>query len=348
MLVVDGHLDLAMNALSWNRDLTQTVATIRGQEAGMEQKGRGAGTVALPELRRGEVALCLATVIARVEQPGSGVSGYRTHAIAHAHAQGQLAYYRQLERDGAVRMITDVASLDAHLAATCDRPGEGPLGAVLCMEGADPIVDPSRAAAWYEDGLRIVGLAHYGPSAYAHGTGSPGPLTPAGRELLSEMERLGMILDLAHLAEASFNEALECFGGPVLASHCNCRALVPGDRQLSDDMIRQLIERGGVMDAWMLVPGWVRGVTTNEAVTLEHVVDHIDHVCQVAGNAGHAAIGTDLDGGYGTEQCPRDLDTIADLQGIPELLLRRGYAEADVEGIMHGNWLRLLRRAWAG
>ncbi len=138
----------------------------------------------------------------------------------------------------------------------------------------------------------------------------------------------------------------------MLASHSNCRAIVPGDRQLTDDMLRMLFDRdavvGAVMDAWMLYPGWIKGETRNDVVDLNNVVDHIDHVCQLAGNARHAAIGTDLDGGYGTEQCPRDLDTIADLQRIPELLRARGYTGTDVEAIMHGNWLRLLRNAWTG
>ena len=160
-----------------------------------------------------------------------------------------------------------------------------------------------------------------------------------------------MILDVTHLADDAFFEALQAFGGPVLASHSNCRALVPGDRQLTDELIRLLAERdaviGAALDDWMLYPGWVKGETTNEVVGLKDVVDHIDHVCQLAGSARHAAIGTDLDGGYGTEQSPRDLDTIADLQKIPPLLRDRGYAEADVEAIMHGNWLRLIERAWS-
>ncbi|CAA9582794.1 MAG: Membrane dipeptidase [uncultured Thermomicrobiales bacterium] len=348
MLIIDGHLDLAMNALGWNRDLTSTVHEIRRQEAGMAQKGRAAGTVALPELREGRIALTLATLFARVQAPGSTFPGYRSRPIAYGHAQGQFAYYRQLEREGEVRMIRDRAALTSHLAQW-EEGATAPLGVVVSMEGADPIVEPEQVADWWADGLRIVGLAHYGPSAYAHGTQSTGPLTDRGRALLPLMEQLGLILDLTHLSDESFWEALERFGGPILASHANCRTLVPGDRQLTDEMIRQLIARdatvGVAMDAWMLQPGWVIGETTNEGVGLARVVDHIDHICQLAGNARHAAIGTDLDGGYGREQSPHDLDTIADLQRIPPLLRERGYAEADVEAIMSGNWRRLLERA---
>jgi membrane dipeptidase len=162
-----------------------------------------------------------------------------------------------------------------------------------------------------------------------------------------------MIHDVSHLSDQCFDEALASYGGPVLASHHNCRALVPDQRQLTDDQIRQLVARGAVigtaLDTWMLYPGWVRGVTRPEeaGVTLETMVDHIDRVCQLAGNALHAAVGTDLDGGFGREQSPCDLDTIADLQRLPDLLRRRGYNEEAVEGILHGNWVRFFQQAWA-
>lgn len=350
MLFIDGHLDISMNGLDWNRDLKRTVHQIRQDEAGMEQKGRAAGTVAFPELRRAECVVSLATVIARVRQPESRLPGHPTHEIAYAHAQGQLAYYRELARQGVLRLLSNLEELEGQLRDWQENPTQTPLGIIPCMEGADPIVEPSQAEAWWEDGLRVVGLAHYGPSAYAKGTESAGPLSDMGRALLVEMARLGLILDVSHLTDQSFWEALERFDGTLLASHSNCRALVPGDRQISDEMIRALVERdaviGAVLDAWMLEPGWVRGQTTNERVTLEAVVDHIDHVCQLAGDARHAAIGTDLDGGYGIEQTPNDLDTIVDIQKISDLLRRRGYAERDIEGIMYRNWLDLFRRAW--
>jgi membrane dipeptidase len=177
-------------------------------------------------------------------------------------------------------------------------------------------------------------------------------LTAIGRELLAEMRRLGIILDATHLCDDSFWEAMNLFDGPVWASHHNCRALVPGDRQLADEQIKILIERGAVigavLDAWMLVPGWKRGVSTPQEadVTLRNVVDHIDHVCQIAGNARHSAIGSDLDGAFGREQTPRDVDTIADLTKLPPLLAERGYSDEDIRGIMHGNWIRFLNDVW--
>jgi membrane dipeptidase len=181
-----------------------------------------------------------------------------------------------------------------------------------------------------------------------------GGLFTQGPALLREMERVGMILDVTHLSDQCFSEALDIYGGPVLASHHNCRALVPDPRQLTDDQIKRLIARGGVigaaLDAWMMHPGWERGKTTPEeaGVTLARMVDHIDRVCQLAGNAKHAAIGSDLDGGFGREQSPADLDTIADLQRLPDLLRQRGYDAAAIEGIMHGNWVRFFAEAWSG
>jgi membrane dipeptidase len=166
------------------------------------------------------------------------------------------------------------------------------------------------------------------------------------------MQRVGMILDVTHLSDQCFDEALEIYTGPVLASHHNCRALVPNQRQLTDEQIKKLISRGAVIgaafDTWMLHPGWVRGETNPKeaGVSMEKVVDHIDRVCQLAGNCRHAALGTDLDGGFGREQSPYDLDTIADLQRMPALLKKRGYSDADVEAISHGNWVRFFREAW--
>jgi membrane dipeptidase len=350
MIIIDSHLDLSWNALGWNRDLELAIVEIRRSETGMQGKGRGKNTVSLPELRRGNVAVCLATVLARCNRQGTSMLDFRCQQIAYAVAQGQLAYYRILEKQQKVRILKDLYSLENHLAKWKSGRDTEPLGFITAMEGADPIISPAQVSAWWEDGLRVLGLAHYGLSAYAHGTASSGGLTPKGRELLRAMQDVGMILDLTHLADESFWEALDCFSGPVLASHTNCRALVPGDRQFDDDQIRAVISRGGVIgtafDAWMLVPNWKQDSVVHPRVTLEHVVDHMDHICQIAGNAQHVAIGSDLDGGYGTEQCPEDLDTIADLQKIAQLLRRRGYSAEEVESMMHGNWMRFFRSAW--
>jgi membrane dipeptidase len=357
-LLFDAHLDLAWNAIDWNRDLELPVADIRRreQEQKIPGKARGENTVSFPELRRGRVGLFIATLLARLHRPGlmPAFQRYDSMVAAYAAAMGQLAYYRALEERGFLRWIRDAKTLLDHVRSWTEGDADRePLGFILSMEGADPVLAPEQVQAWYDAGLRIIGPAHYGVSPYAHGTGTEGGLFPQGPALLQEMARVGMILDVTHLSDQCFDEALDLYQGPVLASHHNCRALVPDQRQLTDEQIRRLISRGAVigaaLDDWMLVPGWVRGQSRPEeaGVTLATVVDHIDRVCQLAGNARHAALGTDLDGGFGKEQSPLDLDTIADLQRFPDLLRKRGYSETDVTGILYGNWVRFFRDAWS-
>jgi len=356
MLVIDAHLDLAWNALQWNRNLLQSAYTIRTLELGIPEKGRAQNTVSLPEMREGRVFLSIATLLSRSTGTPVAHVDFLSAAQAFGTARGQLAYYRALEQQGYARIITDSDTLNQHVTEweTWEQAGAAgeppPRGFVISMESADPILEPEDLEEWYQAGVRLIGPAHYGMGRYAGGTGVEDGLTERGCRLLDEMARLGVILDLTHLSDKSFWQALERFGGPVIASHNNCRALVPHQRQFSDEQIRAIIERDGVIgaafDDWMLYPGWIKGVTSTREVTLARVVDHIDHVCQLAGSSAHAGIGSDLDGGFGREQSPCDLDTIVDLQKIAGLLRERGYSDADVAAIMHGNWLRLLRRVW--
>ncbi len=369
-LLFDAHLDLAWNAVSFDRDQLLSVRDLRAAEAGMTGKGRGRCTVSLPEMRRGGVGVCLATLLARTlpKEPGLmkkelGVVGerrrgavivredldYANQTITCAAAQAQLAYYKLLEQRGHLLQIRDAATLDALWRRWQDeRETQPPIGYILSMEGADPIVDPAQAEWWWEQGLRTACLAHYGPSAYAMGTGGNGPLTPKGRDLLKEFDRLGMILDLVHTADDAFEQALSLFSGPVFVSHGNCRSLVPHDRQLSDEQIRWIVERQGVIgvvcDAWMIVPDYEKGGQNSE-VPLAALADHVDHICQLAGNTRHVGIGSDLDGGFGTEQTPREIDTIADLQKLAPLLAGRGYRSNDIDAIFHNNWLGFFREA---
>jgi membrane dipeptidase len=354
--LIDGHLDLAWNALSWDRDLTLDLDALNLADRGLsDHPSRGKATTTLPEMRHGDVALCQATLLARAR------SGARVHTgqnrwsldfpaqdVASAVARGQLFYYELLERRGLLRMIRTAADLDTHWQSWSQTPALSPIGYILAMEGADPIVDVDQAAAWWDWGLRIVSLVHYGKSRYAVGTGDDGPLSADGVLLLGEFEELGMILDVTHLSDTSFFEALDHFGGPVLASHNNCRELVPGDRQFSDRQLQLLIERhaviGVALDAWMLAPGWKRGQSSRDEVALSAVVDHIDHICQLAGDSRRAAIGSDLDGGFGTEQTPLGLDRISDLQKLDGILQERGYSNEAIDDIFHRNWLRFFVR----
>lgn len=356
MLIFDAHLDIAWNALQWNRNLLDSVATIRAKELGMPGAGRSQGTVALPEMRQGRVAVSIVTLLARSTGQRVEHLDYDSPHQAYASAQGQLAYYRALEADGYSRILTNATDLEQHLqtwesweAAGADNAQTPSLGFIISMEGADPIAQPDQLEQWWDAGLRLLGPAHYGAGRYAGGTGSQTDLTRLGIPLLREMERIGILLDLTHLSDEAFWQALEHYSGHVLASHNNCRALVPHQRQFSDTQLKSIIERDGMIgvafDVWMLQAGFVHG-QTNQGGAIEAVVNHIDHICQLAGNCQHVGLGSDLDGGFGREQSPYDLDTIADLQRIPELLRRRAYTGDDINAIMHGNWRNFLMKAW--
>lgn len=345
-----------MNAMEWNRDLTRPLAEINAREKGLTDKpDRGNGTVSLPELRRGNVGLVVATQIARFVATDNPLPGWHSPQQAWAHTQGQLAWYQAMEQQGELRQIQNWQQLETHLAYwnEGEDKSQKAIGYILSLEGADSIVTLDYLETAYENGLKALGPAHYGPGRYAYGTDASAPLSAQGKDLIRKMDELGIILDATHLCDLAFWDALELFHGPVWASHNNCRALVDHNRQFSDEMIKALIARGavigGVFDAWMLSPGWIRGESSPKErnVTLSTLLDHFDHICQLAGNANHIGIGSDLDGAFGKEQCPSDLETIADLQKIPDLLRARGYSDEDVQKVMHGNWLRFLKKAWS-
>jgi membrane dipeptidase len=356
MFTIDAHLDLSMNALEWNRDLTRPLSEINTREQGLTDKpDRGKATVSLPELRKGNIGLVVATQIARFVAPDNPLPGWHSPGQAWAQTQGQLAWYKAMEDEGEMMQVNNLDSLEKHLNLwATDSPNEKKrIGYILSLEGADSIVHVDYLQQAYHSGLRALGPAHYGPGRYAQGTDATGKLREGAYGLLAEMERLNIILDATHLCDDSFWDALDHFNGHVWASHNNCRALVNHNRQFSDDQIKALIARGAVigaaLDAWMMVPNWQRGISTPKGMNcnLEVMIDHIDHICQLAGNANHVGIGSDLDGAFGREQCPYDLESIADLDKIPYLFEKRGYSKTDVENLMHGNWIRFLRKAWA-
>lgn len=353
MLIFDAHLDLGMNALEWNRDYTRPLREIREREQGKtDRDGRGRGAVCLPEMRKGGVGMCVATLIGRHVKRSNRLRGWHSPEQAWAQTQGQLAWYRAMEEKGELSRIETAVQLDDAVAAWTDEPSSDvPISFMLSLEGADSMVTIGHVERAYAQGVRAIGLANLGPGTYAQGTDATGGLGPQGAELLKEMERLGIILDATHLCDDSFREAMDVFQGKVWASHSNCRKLVPHERQFTCEQLQELIDRGAVigasLDAWMMVPGWVIGKTKPEevGVKLEQIVDHVDHVCQLAGNSLHAGIGSDLDGGFGLEESPMDMDSIADLQRLPAIFKARGYRNEDVANIMHGNFVRFLREA---
>lgn len=354
--IIDAHLDLAMNAIEWNRDLSRPLSEVRQREMHMKDKpDRGKGTVCLPELRKGRIGLVVATQLSRYTPPGSSLPGWNSPQQAWAMTQAQLAWYKEMEAMGEMVQVTNLKELNSHLDLWDDttiNDDTKPVGYILSLEGADSLVNVSYLHRAYEYGLRAAGLSHFGPGRYAPGTKMEGGLTEPGKELLKEMSKLKIILDVTHLTDEGFVEALELYDGPVWASHCNVRKIAPTQRQLSDEQIKLLIERdaviGGMLDCWAMDIRFIDTVSDpwQLNIKLENLVDHWDHICQLAGNSDHIAIGSDLDGIFGTEQSPWDMNAISDLQKYQSILLRRGYKQDDVDKIFYKNWLRFLRKAW--
>ena len=353
MFILDAHLDLAMNAVEWNRDLTKSVQQIRKSEFGMSDKpDRQNNTVSLDAMRKGNIGICVATQIARVSF-NEKLPGWNSQEEAWAHTQNQLAWYKSMEEIGEMVQIKNIDQLNNHLDLwNNEKISKKPIGYILSLEGADSIVNMDYLEKSYESGLRAIGPAHYGPGVYAHGTDSVGGIGPKGKELLKKIEELNLVLDTTHLCDISFWETLGIYNGPLWASHNNCRKFVDHNRQYSDEQIIELISRDAVigipLDAWMMVPNWIRGESTPEkmGVTLDQMIDNIDHICQLSGNSSHVGIGSDLDGAFGKEQTPYDLDTIADLQKVPLMLSKRGYSDIDIEKIMSLNFINFLKRVW--
>jgi len=366
-VIIDGHLDLAMNALLHERDQTQPLSAIHQREAGGVADDRGTAMVTLPELREAGVAVVIATLIARAKpwiDPSRAIQradlDYPEPTMACAAAQGQLAYYQALARRGHLRLITRPATLDRHMhqaaSPAVDASEPPPIGCILMMEGADPILEPEDVHRWHEQGLRCLSLAHFGHSRFAAGTPSrepdsfekDGPLSSLGHELLRQMNELSIALDLTHLGDTSFFQAIDRFDGPVCATHANGRSLSPTPRQLTDKQLRLIIERDGVIGV-VAHAGMIRASPSGEGtrpgdVGLRHLADHVDHICQLAGDARHVALGSDLDGGFGREATPADLDKYRDLHALTDMLRQRGFSDDDVAGFFHANWWRFYKQ----
>jgi membrane dipeptidase len=356
MLIVDAHQDLAWNALTFGRDYSRSVSETRAAENGGPAVQRnGNSLVGLPELLRGQVAVVFGTLFVSPARRQSGdwdAQSYTDAESAHRLAQAQLDYYHRLadehERFTLIGTRGDLTRVLASWEASAEAARR--VGVVPLMEGADPIRVPEEVEQWQARGVRIVGLSWSG-TRYGGGTGEPGPLTPEGRRLVDLMSDLGLMLDLAHASDETFNQALDRFQGTVIVSHANCRALMNGfsrpERMLTDDMIRRLAEAGGVMGVVpynrFLKPTW-QPADGKDSVTLADVVAMIDHICQLTGNAKHAGLGSDFDGGFGVERVPAEIDTVADLQKLAGLLSGRGYGDQDVAGILGQNWVRILHQ----
>jgi membrane dipeptidase len=342
-IVVDAHEDIAF-AHVLGRDFLKDITQLR---ASTPKSDQGTPTVCLPELEKGNVRVVFATlwVAPCHDEHAPSPICYETPDEAKAQALDELIYYRKLEREGRIRIIKNKAQLKEHLEDGSDKRK---VGFVILMEGADPIRFPKEAKEWFNAGVRIVGPA-WSRTRYSGGTRAPGPLTKEGRELMGELESSGFILDTSHFAEESFYDALDLFHGPVIASHANCRVFTPTDRQLSDDMIRAVTSRDGVIGAVFynkfLDPNWDDKKKIKSDVTFATVVKHMKHVSDLAGDKLHTAIGSDLDGGFGVESTPMELDTVADIQKLAPALRDAGFSEQDVQNALGRNWIRVLERA---
>jgi len=365
MLIIDGDYPMSFGALDLNRDLTRPLSEVRAAppDRFADPTHPDQETMAtLPEMRSAGVAAALVKAVGRIQRPGSSLWGFRGPEAAYAAARGQLEYYRVLEARGEGRILRTSQAFSDHMLQwlqTDDRTTL-PVGFVIGLEGADPILWPEQFDDWWQAGVRVVSLSHYGVSTYCHGTGTgtAGGLFPPAQALLKRMDSLGAILDLTHAADESIRQMLDLYSGPVLASHQNCRALAPGERQFPDEVLRRMIDRGGVIgvsiDSRMLYKkgiDWgatafppIRDVFPREEVTLEDLANHVDHICQLAGDTNHAAIGGDTDGQGGREAAPLGIDSVADFVKLGDVLKARGYTQGDIENVLNRNWQRFFEK----
>jgi len=361
MLIIDGDYPMANGAIHSQRELTVPIEQARAMptDFAVDTVRPDSGIMAtIPEMRKAEIAAAVVKVLGCIKRDGHEHGTARTDELSYAEAQGQLSYYRILETRGYAKMLRTKSEFNEHMQmwSTTHKRENLPIGFVLGMEGADPIVWPQQVYEWYENGLRVVSLSHYGVSRYSHGTGTgtEGGLQGDAVGLLKEMDSLGMILDVSHTSDESIRQELDNFSGPVLSTHQNCRAITPGERQIPDELLRRIIDRGAVighsMDTWMLYREGVdwkdipprRDVFPMSAVTLKDYCDHIDHVSQMAGNTLHSAIGGDTDGQGGSDGAPFEIDTVHDYQKVADILDQRGYTQEDIENVMYRNWQRFF------
>lgn len=342
--LVDSHLDLAENVTLFSRDLTKSAAEIRITEKRTTRQA----TVSLPDLQRGKVAIVFATVtpgflaadVGDQFEPRSAI--YHTPEEAETQALKQITLYESWENQGLVRLIKSLNDLDHHLQLWQNdyKPG-----LVLLMEGADPIVHVRDLPRWWKRGLRMIGLT-FGDTRYGSGvaggsaTLKEGGLTPEGVNLLGQMAELGFIWDISHQTEEGVWQGLDLRFPRVCASHANVQALTPTNRHLSDDVIRALAERNGVMGLTLyngfLEPLWKKDKTIS--VTLkEQFQRHAAYVANLTG-WNHVGIGSDLDGGFGYEESPLEIDSVADLYKVGSVIPFEAREE-----VLGANWINFLR-----
>ena len=311
--IVDGHEDIAMAlAESQERDF--------GQPAPKNQ------ALSLPDAKRGELGLIVGTIFAP--------DGYWPGKTALQAAEAQMRCYEDLLDTHA----SDLFRVESRGDLALCKAG-GPIGLIHLMEGADPIRSPRDVARWMNRGVRVIAPVWNTGNRYCGSRSEGTGLSEAGRTLIAEMRRLQVLPDVSHMTPKAVDELLGLDGGVVVASHSNARALRDHPRNLSDEHIREIAARGGLVGIVLFNPFLGSG-----GVTLDTVVAHIEHIFDLVGPH-HVGIGSDLDGGFGTSDAPDGIENVADLRLIGEALLARGHSTAVAEGVLGGNWMRVLREA---
>ena len=365
MLIIDGAFPMASSAIMQDRDLLLPLDEARNAPRSVRTLEAGPADTeilaTLPEMRKAGMAVAVAKIVQRRYWPGYSFYGYRTDEITYAMCQGQLAYYRILEAKGEARIIRTASDLRQHMYQwenAADR-SRLPVGLIVAMEGADGILWPEQVREYWDAGMRAASLVHTGRTHYshgylhAHGDGHSGGLFPPGRDLLKLMDELGMVLDLSHHSDQAMWEAMDVFEGPVMATHHMCRALFPNMRALPDDLLGAIVRRDGVVGLMMSANqmyleekhGPIEGKAKRPVITLEDFADHVDHVCGIAGDSRHVAIGADTDGQGGRAGAPREIDSVVDYHKLVPVLERRGYSAEDVANVMYRNWQRFFEAA---
>jgi membrane dipeptidase len=315
-VIVDAHLDIGWNGIGEGRSFL-----------GEPAKGYVISRSSLARAGVGLVFATLYTAPARARRSMRTRFVYENAHEAHIMAMAELNYYHSC----GLQLIKTRRELNAYIKGW----RRGQVAAVLLMEGADPIESPSQLGAWTDRGLRIIGPA-WGRTRYSGGTHAPGGLTALGVQLLKAMRRKRVILDISHLADEAVADAFDLWRGPIMSSHSNARALVPGDRQITDATAAEIARRGGILG----ISFYRTHLRPKGPAGLDDVVRHALHLARAAGGPEHVGLGTDLDGGFDASY-----GAISDTKELGALRrkLRKHFTAAQVEGIMGENWLRFLR-----
>jgi len=317
-VIVDAHLDIGWNALAHGRGFLQPPAPNY--------------LVSRSSLVAAGVGLVFATLYTAPARAGRAMRTrfvYENAHEAHIMATAQVNYYKSC----GLQLIGDKAELASYVRGW----KKGRLAAVLLMEGADPIEDPSQLGAWTDRGVRIIGPA-WGATRYSGGTGAPGGLTELGVQLLKAMRRKRVILDLSHMADQAVADAFKLWRGPIMASHSNAREIVPGDRQITEATAKEVASRDGMLG----VSFYAKHLRASGRATLDDVVKHLVHLAKAAGGPERVGLGTDLDGGFDARQAP--MQDLTELRELRARLAKR-FSKTQVDGVMGGNWLEFLGRA---